>query len=105
MKYVITMTELSTLTKKTRPTINHYLESYESGELDKFPFSFIKLFEMLKDSKTTKKQIVKYCQETFIDITDDVMLNEVIKILKDNKDKIDLKLLKETLLEELNDDK
>lgn len=105
MKYVITMTELSALTKKTRPTINHYLDSYENGELDKVPFSFINLFKMLNDSKATRKQIVKYCEETFMDVTDDILLNEVIKILKDNKDKIDLKILKETLLEELNNDK
>lgn len=102
---LVSITELSTLTNKTRPTIYKYLTLYNNGELDEIPFSFIKLFEMMDKPSTSKKDIVKYCEDTFVSTSDNETLNEIISILKENKDKIDLKLLKDALLEELNNGK
>jgi len=105
MKYCITMTELALLTNKTRPTINTYLKAYENNEFDKIPYSFISLFVKLSDQHTTKKDIVTYCEETFLNTTDDITISEIIRILKENKDRLDLKAIKEALEEELENGK
>ena len=41
---VITISELSRLTKKSRPTLYKYINDYENQVYDNIPFNFIKLF-------------------------------------------------------------
>lgn len=64
IKFNVTLTELAKLTGKTRPTIYNYMNLYEERKLDKVPYSFVKLFEMLEEN-ATHNQIVNYCKSAF----------------------------------------
>ena len=59
----VTITELSRLTKRSRPTIYKYINDYLSGNYDDIPFSFLKLFQM--SSNCSKSDIEHYCHKTY----------------------------------------
>ena len=96
----ITITELSRLTNKSRPTLYKYIRDYKNGKLDEIPYSFIKLFNMVDDS--TKENIVEYCRMMYgctNDYNQDVQ--EVINLITDNADKLDIKKVKNFIKGEL----
>ena len=98
----LTITEISRLTKKSRPTIYKYISDYKLGNLDDIPFSFIKLFEMSK--KCTKAQILQYCEATYRNTPPnctDNSLQEVLDLIVKNQDKIDANRLKQFIYKEL----
>ena len=99
----ITITELSRLTNKSRPSIYKYILSYDNGYYDDIPYSIINLFKMIMDKKP-KNEIMEYCFNNFGNNTDNNLL-DVINLLKENKDKLDLDKIKNYVLEELNNGK
>ena len=48
-----------------------------------------------------RKEITEYCQTNFQSVGDDIKLNEVVSLIKENKDKLDLDNLKNMIEEEL----
>lgn len=90
MKSNITLTELSSLTGKTRQTLYNYMKLFDEGKLDKVPYAFVKVFEMMEDN-ASHASIKKYCEESFSQSTNNKELDEVIKALKENQDKVDYK--------------
>ena len=59
----ISITELSRLTKKSRPTIYKYLNDFNAGNYDDIPYSVIKLFNMAETA--SKAEIIAYCNSTY----------------------------------------
>ena len=102
IELVLSITELSTLTGKTRPTLYKYIKSYEEGMLDEVPYTFIQLFNLMSKPNVRRGEVVNFCKSNFMTVDKDEDVNDIIKLIKDNKDKIDLKKIKDMIEEEIN---
>ena len=102
MDMKLTITELSTLTGKTRPTLYKYIRDYDANNFDAVPFSFIRLFELMDEQGSERKDIVNFCKANFVMPDEDIKVNEIISLIQGNKDKIDLEKLKKAIEEEIN---
>ena len=98
---LFSITELSNLTGKTRPTIYKYVNAYDAGELDSIPYTFIKLFDLMSKSSAKRNDIVEFCHSNFDIKEGDSDLNEIIKLLKDNRSVIDIVKIKNLIEEEI----
>ena len=101
----ISITELSRLTKKSRPTIYKYLNDFSLGNYDDIPYSIIKLFKMAETS--TKAEIIAYCNSTYgTSYTDscDEEIQELVALIISNQKRLDLSKIKNFILEELSND-
>ena len=87
---LFSITELSNLTHKTRPTIYKYVNSYEVGELNDLPHVFVNLFDLISKGGAKRKDIIKYCSDNFDGDKDNPKTIEIIKLIKDNQNEIDL---------------
>lgn len=105
MDYSLSITELSRLTNKTRPTIYKYIKCFNNKQYDEVPYSFIKLFELCKNPHTSKSKIIEYCKNNFTDITtEESDLCDFISFIKTYKNQIDFEKVKKFILEEMNDE-
>ena len=105
---MITITELSRLLGKSRPTVYKYITDFEEGNYNAVPHSVKKLFMEIQSGAIPKKGIYEYCEHWF---TGDapttkkkekpITLKEIINLLKKNEKKIDLTKLKTYIEEEL----
>ena len=102
MELTFSITELSNLTGKTRPTIYKYLKAYQDCKYDDLPYSFIQLFSLMEKSGVSRKEIIEYCLKNFKSVDEDIKVNEIVNLIKENKNKIDLDNLKGMLEEEIN---
>lgn len=93
------ITELSNLTNKSRPTLYKYISSYETGDLNEVPYNFILLFNLINKPGVKKKEIVAFCEENFIMVDTNKKVNTIITLIKENKNVLDLDIL-ETFIEE-----
>ncbi len=93
MNLKFSITELSSLTGKSRPTLYKYMTNYEEKKYDNIPYSFIKLFDLISNENIYNKEIVEYCNKTFKKI-DDEDFNEFVEFLRKNKNLIDFNQLK-----------
>ena len=98
---LFTITELSNLTGKTRPTLYKYINSYDSGDLDSVPYSFIQLFNLLEKPNVKRSEIVNFCNANFVNIDKDEEVNNFVKYIKENKEKIDLTKIRKFIEEEI----
>lgn len=105
MEKFLSITELARLTGKTRPTIYKYLRCYNEQQLDNIPYSFIKLFELCKNINTTKKDVTEYCNNMFKENLNNTELEDFVKFVESNQEKINFKKLKEHILEEMHNGK
>ena len=101
IELTFSITELSSLTGKTRPTLYKYIKAFESDQLDDLPYSFIQLFNLMNKPGVKRKEITEYCQTNFQSVGDDMKLNEIVSLIKENKDKLDLDNIKNMIEEEL----
>lgn len=97
---MFSITELSRLTGKSRPSLYKYIAAYERGDEDEVPALMRELFQMIK-SNVAKTKIIAYCEEYFAvsakkEATDD----ELFRFLKENRGRIDLESLKKYIEEE-----
>ena len=97
----ISITELSRLTNKSRPTIYKWLTLYEKGDLSELPSAIVELFKLIED-KGSKKDIYLFCEEQFFNVNEEDSLKEIFDLLRSNKDKLDMKRIKEIIMEELD---
>ena len=102
IELTFSITELSNLTGKTRPTLYKYIKAYESDHFDDLPYSFIQLFNLMNKPGVKRKEIVEYCETNFQSVESDIKINDIISLLKENRDKINLEELKSKIEEELN---
>ena len=101
----ISITELSRLTRKSRPTIYKYLNDFSLGNYDDIPYSIINLFKMAETS--TKAEIIAYCNATYgttyADNCDEE-LQELINLIISNKEHLDIAKIKNIILGEITND-
>ena len=98
---LFSITELSNLTGKTRPTLYKYINSYDSGDFDSIPYTFIQLFNLMEKPNVKKIEIVNFCKNSFVEVDKDEDLNNFVKFLKENKEKIDLNKVRLIIEEEI----
>ena len=101
MELTFSITELSNLTGKTRPSIYKYLKAYNDCQYDDLPYSFIQLFNLMEKENVTRKEIIEYCEKNFGGVDEDIKVNEIVNLIKSNKSKIDLDNLKKIIEEEI----
>ncbi|MCQ2753060.1 MAG: hypothetical protein MJ206_02255 [Bacilli bacterium] len=99
IKQVITITELSSLTGKSRPTLYKYWMNYSNNDKANIPYSIIQLFDLVNKENASKKEIVNFCTKNFSKVNGDMEIQEIVNLLADNKDKIDLKAIKKAIKE------
>ena len=102
MVLTFSITELSNLTGKTRPSIYKYLKAYEDCRYDDLPFSFIQLFNLMSKNGVSRNEIIEYCESNFKKVDEDIKITEIVNLIKNNKDKINLYNLKKMIEEEIS---
>lgn len=109
---MITITELSRLLGKSRPTVYKYISDFESGNFAALPHSVKKLFTEIQSGNIPKKGIYEYCEHWFVGETEapkkkekPVTLKEIIALLKKHERKLDLADLKKHIEEKIDDEK
>lgn len=102
MNLFLTITELSNITGKTRPTIYKYIESYQAGNLDDVPFTFIQLFNLMNKQNVTRKEVMDFCDHNFKKVDDDIRITEIVTLLSNNVDKVNLDNIKELIEKEIS---
>ena len=102
---IISITELSRLTGKSRPTIYKYINDYNIGNYDDIPFSIIELFKM--SSSCSKLDIITYCRKTYGKNKQayDEETEEIIDLIIKNKTRLNIIKLKDFILGEIENDK
>ena len=102
---IISITELSRLTGKSRPTIYKYINDYNIGNYDDIPFSIIELFKM--SSSCSKLDIITYCRKTYGENKQayDEETEEIIDLIIKNKTRLNIIKLKDFILGEIENDK
>lgn len=110
---MISITELSRLLKKTRPTVYKYISDFEKGNLSALPNSVKKLFTAVSKGNVPKKEIYEYCDHWYDDgfsgtefktreeRRSEPTLKEIVNLLKANERRISLSRVKEFIEEEL----
>ena len=108
---MITITELSRLLGKSRPTVYKYISDFEEGNYAALPHSVKKLFMEIQAGNIPKKGIYEYCEHWFDGETTpppkkkkSVTLKEIIALLKKNERKLNLENLKIYIEEEITDE-
>ena len=92
---IITITELSRLTGKTRPTVYKYIKDFEQDRYDAVPYTFLMLLELAEGDDTTRQDIVEYCKKHYSSGEElSPLLSDVIELLKDHANNIDLEKIK-----------
>lgn len=102
---IISITELSRLTGKSRPTIYKYINDYNIRNYDDIPFSIIELFNI--SSFCSKSDIIAYCQKTYgiRTRTYSEKTQEIIELIIENEANLKIDRIKAFVLEELKNDK
>ena len=107
---MITITELSRLLGKSRPTVYKYISDFEEGNYAALPHSVKKLFMEIQAGNIPKKGIYDYCEHWFVGEASapapkkkekPVTLKEIIALLKKHERKLNLENLKNYIEEEL----
>ena len=94
------ITELSTLTNKSRPTLYKYLDAYDLEDYEELPYSFVALFDLMKRPGVARQEIIDFCHSSFAKAEEDPRLAEVFAFLRQHKDEIDFAKLNEYLKKE-----
>ena len=105
---IVTITELSKLLGKSRPTVYKYVSDYESGNYSALPHSVRSLFDKIISGETSRRGVFEYCDHWFTSRTitaeshnKPTTLKEVIRLLKDNEGRLNLTRIKNYIEEEL----
>ncbi len=105
---VVSITELSRLLNKSRPTVYKYVSDFENGNHALVPPSVRKLFKEIQAGNAPKRDVYEYCDRWFMPVDKPkkvqekpITLKEIVKLLKDNERKLDLKKIKEFIEREI----
>lgn len=98
----ISITELSRLIKKSRPTVYKYITDYKRKLYDNIPNSVKQLFDRIENG-CTKSEMYSYCESNFFekDIENDE-LKLLINLIIENEKYIDLDKFKKFIIGEIN---
>jgi len=99
---LITVSELSRLTGKTRPTVYKYIKDFEADRYDSVPYTFLMLLELAEEENTTRQDIIAYCEKHYSAGKElSPLLSEIIELLKDHSESIDLNKVKHLIEKEI----
>ncbi len=109
---IVTITELSNMLGRSRPTVYKYVSDYEDGNFSALPRQVRTLFDKIMDEGLSKKGAIDYCREWFARVDEDpeertekaakpVRLSELVRLLKANEKRLDLRRIKEFIEGEL----
>lgn len=95
------ITELSRLLNKSRPTVYKYITDYKNKNFDSIPNSVKELFDRI-ESGCAMSEVYAYCESNFFkkDINN-VELKQLIELIVENENIIDLEKLKNFILGEI----
>lgn len=104
---IVSITELSKLLGKSRPTVYKYVSDYESGNYKAIPHSVRSLFDKIMSGETSKRGVFEYCDHWFAGKVKEekgdgkpTTVKEIIRLIKDNERRLDLGKIK-SYIEEL----
>lgn len=99
---VVSITELSRLLNKSRPTVYKYVSDFENGNYALVPLSVRRLFKEIQAGNAPRRDVYEYCDRWFMPADKPkkvaekpITLKEIVKLLKDNECNLDLKRIKE----------
>ncbi|MBQ8292159.1 MAG: hypothetical protein IJX88_06630 [Clostridia bacterium] len=107
---VISITELSKILNKSRPTVYKYVSDFENGKYGGIPHSVKKLFLQIQAGSIPKREIYEYGEYWFssgstpsgsFEKGKATKLKDIFKLLKDNERSLDLEKIKEFINKEL----
>lgn len=95
----ISITELSRLAQKSRPTIYKYIQDFESGNESAVPYVFLELFQRIQEEDISMEEIREYCSLRFGNPEEELTpeCKDFIEILKKNQNRIDFPKLERLL--------
>ncbi len=97
------ITELSRLTHKSRPSLYKYALSYSEKKYDDIPYSIIKLFDLIMN-QASKQEVINYCNRIFLPHPSDE-LSEIVDLLNKYKNILDMSKIKKIIEEEIKSGK
>lgn len=101
----LSITELSRLLRKSRPTIYKYITDYKDKRFDNIPNSIKELFDRI-ESGCARSDVYTYCESNyFYDNLKSVEIKQVINLIIENGQSIDLDKLKNYILGEIENGK
>ncbi len=100
------VTELSRLTGRTRPTIYKYLKDYEAENYDDIPYSFLMLIKLAENEESTRSDILEYCEKHYSKKSAEKSerepkLDRLVEFISQNADKLDFDRLAKIIEKEL----
>lgn len=102
---IVSITELSRLTGKSRPTLYKYLKDYEADRLDEIPYSFIGLIRLCDEKNTSRADIVAYCERFYRKDApksrSESELDLLLELIKKNSERLDLRQIREYIEREI----
>ena len=101
---LVTVTELSRLTGKTRPTIYKYMKDFEDGKYDDIPYTFLMLLELGRRAGATKAEVIAYCEKNFPKGKAEgasPLAREVADLILENEKSLDLERLRTMITKEI----
>lgn len=101
---ITTITELSDLIHKSRPTVYKWISAYERGKKEEVPNIVAQLFDMLCSGRMKKSELYAYCEQNFYKKSDNAALDEVIDILRKNREILDFNKIKKIIEKELENE-
>ncbi|MBE7081217.1 MAG: hypothetical protein E7372_01490 [Clostridiales bacterium] len=101
---ILTITELSRLLNKSRPSTYKYISDYQSGNFENIPPLIKELFDSVENGKFNKGNIYEYCYN-FLIVSSKDEIKEIYDLLNENKEKLNLTKIKEYILKEIKDEK
>ena len=84
---VISITELSRLLNKSRPTVYKYINDYENGDLSMVPELVKELFRLIIEEGISREEVESYCDDRFSNVS--YSARQAIEYIKANQDNID----------------
>ena len=98
----MSITELSRLTGRTRPTLYKYVRDYGDDKYDEIPYTFLKLMQLAEEPDVSRADLVEYCDKHYGGKTDlSPALRELIEFITENAEKLDIAKLKKIIETEI----
>ena len=101
----VSITELSRLTGKSRPTLYKYMDCFKRGAYDEIPYTFIRLFEEISDGTFSKEDMIAYCARYFANgatmVVADPQVRDLFEMILANRAKLDIDKIKTAIEKEL----
>lgn len=99
----MSITELSRLTGKTRPTLYKYVRDYDGGKYDEIPYSFLVLLQRAEEPDVSRADLIEYCDKHYTRKTDpSPALRELIEFITANENRLDLARVRKIIETEID---